>query len=33
MLSMWQQGEGLEAQVLEASGKKVEITRKLEQLR
>jgi predicted ATPase len=32
MLSMWQQGEGLEAQVLEASGKKVEITRKLEQL-
>jgi hypothetical protein len=32
MLSMWQQGEGLEAQVLEASGKKVEITRKLQQL-
>lgn len=32
MLSMWQQGEGLEAEVLKASGKKVEISRKLEQL-
>jgi predicted ATPase len=32
MLSMWQQGESLEAQVMEASGKKGEITRKLQQL-
>jgi predicted ATPase len=32
MLSMWQQGEGLEAQVIQVEGKKVEITRKLQQL-
>jgi outer membrane protein TolC len=32
MLSMWQQGEELEADVMEADSKKLEITRKLQQL-
>jgi hypothetical protein len=32
MLSMWQQGEELEANVMETESKKVEITRKLQQL-
>jgi hypothetical protein len=32
MLGLWQQGEGLEAQVMEAESKKAEITRKLQQL-
>lgn len=32
MLSMWQQGESLEAEVIQIEGKKAEITRKLQQL-
>jgi predicted ATPase len=32
MLSMWQQGESLEANVMETESQKVEITRKLQQL-
>jgi predicted ATPase len=32
MLSMWQQGESLEAEVIQVEGKKTEITRKLQQL-
>jgi hypothetical protein len=32
MLSMWQQGESLEAEVIQIEGKKAEITRKIQQL-
>ncbi|MGB5633964.1 MAG: hypothetical protein WBM44_04825 [Waterburya sp.] len=32
MLSMWQQGESLEAEVVQIESKKTEITRKIQQL-
>ncbi|MDJ0901313.1 MAG: hypothetical protein QNJ55_21155 [Xenococcus sp. MO_188.B8] len=32
MLSLWQQGESLAAQVIQAENKKAQITRKIQQL-
>jgi hypothetical protein len=32
MLSLWQQGESLEAQIIQASGKRNEIKNKIKQL-